>query len=102
LATFVSEDATDSRLSSSGDLKNLPLVQRLTRQQGAGKRVELFPVGAQQPFGLLVALADDPEDLRVDRFRRRFAEGFFAGIAIRAGASCTAKRSGAGAVGTRG
>src|SRR5687768_5418865 len=50
----------------AGGLEHFPLVQRLAREQCFDERVELLAMTREQRPRLLVALLDDPEDLRID------------------------------------
>ena len=54
----------------AGRCVGLRLVERLRPHQRLGERVETIPVLGEEPDRLVVRLADDPLDLRVDALAR--------------------------------
>src|SRR4030095_6758631 len=68
----------------AGHLENLALVERLTLQQRTRELVQRTSMLAEQPRGLVVALADDPLDLEIDDARSLLAERLRAAIAVEA------------------
>jgi hypothetical protein len=63
------------RGSKARHLEDLPLTERLARQQRIDERVELLAMSPQKTLGLLVALVEDPAYFLVDGVRGLFAVG---------------------------
>src|SRR5688500_16322295 len=63
-------------------VENLTLVQRLLLQERLREGVERAPVLCDEPLRLVVALADDPEHLGVDRVRSLLAVGTRSTVAV--------------------